>query len=702
MQHKLIIAEKPSVAQSIAKVLGVTKRKDGYLESDDYLVSWCVGHLVELSPADAYDEKYSKWNQQDLPILPSSWKYQVSYGKTKQYRILKELMHRKDVTELICATDAGREGELIFRQVYYQSGCTKPFLRLWISSMEDTAILEGFSNLRPGSDYDNLYQSALARSQADWLVGINNTRLFTSLYGTLLRVGRVQTPVLSMLCDRYFQIENFVKTPYWNVHLDCHGFLVHKEKIKSIQEADTLAERCRNGTVTITSVKKEQKTFSPPRLYDLTTLQREANRYYGYTAQQTLDFTQNLYEKKYVTYPRTDSLFLTEDMADTALKMVRLIQEQFGFGSSVYPCEPDIKRIINNSKVSDHHAIIPTVEIANEHLNELTKEEKDILLLIAQRMLAATAPKHRYEETSITATCAGEEFHSHGKTVLDDGWKSVESAFRKLLKKEKQEPSANETFLPSLSEEDVFSHVASSVTDHFTSPPKFYTEDTLLSAMETAGNEDFDEDTEKKGLGTPATRAGILEKLVKSGYVQRKGKSLIPTQDGKNLIAVMPDTLKSPKMTAEWENTLIQIEKGLTSSQDFLKNISAFVSDLINSHSNLTPEEQRRFTSTSGKESIGKCPFCQSEVYEGKSNYYCSNHNCSFRLWKDNTFLNNLKKPLTQKMAIALLQDGRIHAKGLHSSRTGKNFDADIVLTETIDKNGILISSFKLEFPKSN
>lgn len=697
---QLVIAEKPSVAQSIAKVLGATKRNDGYLEGNNYLVSWCVGHLVELSPADVYDKKYERWTKEDLPILPHSWSYQVSSGKSKQFSILKKLMFRQDVSEIICATDAGREGELIFRQVYYQTGCKKPFLRLWISSMEDKAILEGFSSLRPGSDYDNLYRSALARSQADWLVGINSTRLFTCLYGTLLRVGRVQTPVLSMLCDRSDQIEHFVKQPYWNVHLDCPGFTLHREKIFSIQDADDLVERCQNNTVTITSVRNEKKSTAPPRLYDLTTLQRESNRYYGYTAQQTLDYTQSLYEKKYVTYPRTDSQFLTDDMADTALHMISLVKEHFCFDSSVYPGEPDIKRVINNSKVSDHHAIIPTAEIANHQLSALSKGEADILLLIAQRLLCATAPKYQFEETVINAICADEEFTAKGKTVLDEGWKAVETAFRRRLKQNDSSDSA--PVLPKLSEGNTFSNVTARVTDHFTSPPKPFTEDTLLSAMETAGNEDFEKDTEKKGLGTPATRAGILEKLVKSGYVQRKGKNLIPTPDGKNLIAVMPSSLKSPKMTAEWENTLMQIEHGTVTDHAFLTGICNLVTSLVKEYSHPAPEEQNRFSGSSDKESIGNCPFCQSAVYEGKAAYYCSNHDCSFRLWKDNIFLNKLKKPMTKKMATAFLQDGRIHAKGLYSSRTGKSFDADIILTESTDKNGHRIASFNLEFPNSN
>lgn len=700
MSYQLVIAEKPSVAQSIASVLGAKNKKDGYIEGNGYLVSWCVGHLVGLCDASAYGEQYDKWNRETLPILPDKWKYEVSRTKNKQFRILKELMKRSDVTELICATDAGREGELIFRQVYYHAGCTKPFLRLWISSMEDKAIREGFRTLRPCSNYDNLYRSALARSQADWLVGINSTRLFTCLYGTLIRVGRVQTPVLAMLCDRNSQIENFKKQPYWNVHLTCGNLTVHKEKIFDKADADHLQKICDGNILTITSVKNEQKSIAPPRLYDLTTLQREANRYYGYTAQQTLDFTQSLYEKKLVTYPRTDSQFLTDDMAGTAENMVSLIQSQFGFGSSVYPWNPDIKRVVNNSKVTDHHAIIPTVEIGKGHLTELSQGEKDILILIAQRLLCATAPRHIYMETRITAECAGTEFSSKGKTVTENGWKSVEAAFRRTLKNKEQDASENEPELPIVNEGQFFTDVQASITDHFTTPPKPYTEDTLLSAMETAGNDHFDEDTEKKGLGTPATRAGILEKLVTSGYVKRKGKSLIPTDAGINLVAVMPEHLKSPKMTAEWENTLMQIERGEVTDRSFLQGISNLVTNLVSTHTSIDSEEKNRFASSTEKESIGSCPRCQSPVYEGKSNYYCSNRECSFCLWKNSAYLNNLKKPMTKKMATEFLHKGRVHGKGLYSSRTGKTFDADIVLTETTDKDGNPVASFKLEFTK--
>ena len=709
-EHKLVIAEKPSVAQSIAKVLGVNNRKDGYIEGNGYLISWCVGHLVGLADAASYNEAYAKWNQKDLPILPTDWNYEISPGKQKQFKILCSLMKRPDVTEIICATDAGREGELIFRNVYHMAGCGKPFFRLWISSMEDSAIREGFAHLRPGSDYDNLYRSALARSQADWIVGINATRLYTSLSGTLLRVGRVQTPALSMLCDRAEQIEHFQKTPFWNAHLTCHTpdgtVSFHREKMFDKSEAEALVSRCQGRPVSILSVKKDQKSSAPPRLYDLTTLQREANRYFGYTAQQVLDTVQSLYEKKLCTYPRTDSQFLTEDMEGSTLSLFKTCLQVFPFASDL-SFSPDIRRCINNNKVSDHHAILPTAEIARADFEKLTEKERNILWQIGMRLLCAAGEKHLYEDTLVAAQCSGEEFTAKGRRVQSAGWKQVEQQFRlsvktyKHTRKEETEDAADlsGSDLPALREGQLFPENTTTITSHFTSPPKPYTEDTLLSAMETAGNEHFNMNTEKKGLGTPATRAGILEKLVKSGYVKRKGKNLLPTPEGMSLISIMPEELRSPLLTAEWENTLMRIEQGEITDREFLTGISDMVTSLVASHPSLTPEEQRRFASVAGKESLGSCPWCGASVYEGKTNWYCSGDGCGFRLWKSSKFLDSVKKPLTKAMAAELLSHGRVHAKGLYSNRTGKTFDADLVLDEATDRSGKRIASYRLEFP---
>ena len=689
---KLVIAEKPSVALALAKVLGAYQRQDGYMEGNGYLVSWCVGHLVGLAQPDAYDEVYKKWRKDNLPIIPENWKWEVTDDKRIQFKVLKELMFRSDVDELVCATDAGREGELIFRLVYYQTGCRKPFKRLWISSMEDEAIKEGFENLREGSDYDNLYEAALCRSKADWLVGINGTRLFTTLYDKRLTVGRVQTPTLAMVVERNRQITEFQKQKYFNLHLKDGKLEVHKEKIFDEQEAKNIQEKCNGTDAVVKSVTKTEKSVNPPKLYDLTTLQRESNRYFGYTAQKTLDYTQSLYEQKLVTYPRTDSQYLTEDMKETAESMVLAVQMALGFGDFP-PKDYDVKRVINNNKVTDHHAIIPTAEIQKQDLAKLSQGERDILLLISQRLLCATGEKQKISETEIKVECAEEEFQAKGKMVLDMGWKAYEMEFRSRLKgKEKNE--SKEVTIPLVAEGEVLHGVAVSMTEHFTSPPKSYTEDTLLSAMETAGNEDFDEDTEKKGLGTPATRASMIEKLVSSKYLERKGKQLIPTEAGINLVCILPEKVKSAKMTAEWENSLMEMERGNVKSEKFLADISQWVNQLVVDYGEVSEEEKQRFgTEKNGREQIGICPRCGSPVYEGEKNFYCSNRECKFCIWKETKWLSGMKKKVSKKMAESLLSKGRVSVTGLYSQKTGRNFDADLVLEDTGE-----YVNFKLDF----
>lgn len=686
---KLVIAEKPSVALALAKVLGVYQRQDGYMEGNGYLVSWCVGHLVGLAQPDAYDETYKKWSRESLPIIPENWKWEVADDKRAQFKVLKDLMFRSDVEELVCATDAGREGELIFRLVYYQAGCKKPFKRLWISSMEDEAIKEGFDNLREGSDYDNLYEAALCRSKADWLVGINGTRLFTTLYNNRLTVGRVQTPTLAMVVERTKQITEFQKQKYFNVHLKDGKLEVHKEKIFDEQEAKKIQDKCNGADAVVKSVTKAEKNINPPKLYDLTTLQRESNRYFGYTAQKTLDYTQSLYEQKLVTYPRTDSQYLTEDMKETAENMVLAVQMAFDFGTFP-PKDYDVNRVINNSKVTDHHAIIPTAEIQKQDLSKLSQGERDVLMLISQRLLCATGEKQRISETEIKVECAGEEFQAKGKMVLEMGWKSYEMEFRNRLKN-KSKTEAKDEVLPLVAEGDVLHGVTVAKTEHFTSPPKQYTEDTLLSAMETAGNEDFDEDTEKKGLGTPATRASMIEKLVSSKYLERKGKQLIPTDAGINLVAVLPEKVKSAKMTAEWENALMEMERGKVKSRTFLTDISQWVNQLIADYREVSEEEKKRFRSE--KEQIGICPRCGAPVYEGDKNFYCSNRECKFCIWKETKWLSGMKKKVSKKMAESLLSKGRVSVTGLYSQKTGRNFDADLVLDDTGE-----YVNFKLDF----
>ena len=686
-----MVAEKPSVAQTIGKVLGATSRKDGYLEGEGYLVSWCVGHLVGLADASVYDQRYSKWRYDDLPIIPEEWLYEVPKDKMQQFKVLSALMKDKRVTELVCATDAGREGELIFRLVYQKAGCRKPFKRLWISSLEDSAIRDGFRHLRDSSEFDRLYEAALSRSKADWIVGINGTRLFSTLYHKKLVVGRVQTPTLAMLVERDGKITTFRKEKYFNVHIQKDSLKASLEKLKTEEEAKRIAEACDKKQASVSSLKKERKTVNPPKLYDLTTLQREANRYFSFTAQQTLDLVQSLYEKKLLTYPRTDSQFITDDMEGTVRQVISILCRKLPLFDGV-AYTPDIDRISNNAKVTDHHAILPTVQVEKLDIAELPESEQKILRLVATRLICATGEKHIYDETTMTVSCEGSLFTAKGKTVVQDGWKGIELRFKATLKsKEKEEP---ETVLPEVTEGDILQNVVSSVSEHFTSPPKAFTEDTLLSAMESAGNEAFDDETEKKGLGTPATRAGIIEKLVKGGFAERKGKSLIPTKDGLNLVCVLPEQITSPAMTAEWENTLMQIERGNADADAFLSGIAAMTSELVKAYPFLSDAEASRFDTA--RETVGKCPRCGSLVYVGKGNFYCSNRECSFCLWEDNKFFSSKKKKLTKKIAKELLDKGWCRVTGLYTPKKPQLYDAVIRLDDTGGK----YVSFKMEFDR--
>ncbi len=694
---KLVIAEKPSVAMSLAAVLGANEKKDGYLEGGGYLVSWCVGHLLELAQPEAYGEQYAKWRYGDLPILPEEWKYEVPKDKKKQLDLLCRLMKDKRVESVVCATDAGREGELIFRLVYEHAGCKKPMERLWISSMEDAAIRDGFEHLRPGSDYDNLYDAAVCRAGADWLIGINATRLFSVLYGVTLNVGRVMSPTLALLVQREADIQAFTSKPFYVPEITCGGFTASGEKLSVKHEAEKIRMDCDGQDVSVLSVEKQVKTVQPPRLYDLTTLQRECNRIYGYTAQQTLDYVQSLYEKKLATYPRTDSQYLTEDMQATAASLVLWLRDHMPFGKG-YTGEPDIDRVTDGSKVTDHHAIIPTVEIARTDLSELPSGERDVLTLIAARLLSATAQAHRFEVVTAVLDCQGNSFTAKGKTVLQAGWKEVERLYRMGLKESKPEDDGNtDASLPVLQEGQIFETVSASVREGRTSPPKHYTEDSLLAAMETAGTGDMPEDAERKGLGTPATRAATLEKLVAAGFVQRKKKQLIPTEKGTNLILVLPDNIKSPTLTAEWESMLKQVERGELAAESFMGQIADMSRTLVKEHT--APEE--RFAGLfpdakrNGREAVGTCPRCGGTVYEGKKGFFCDNQDCAFALWKDNKFFSGKKKSITKSVAAALLKEGRISMSGLYSEKTGKTYDAVVLLDDTGGK----YVNFKLEFP---
>ena len=693
---KLVIAEKPSVAMSLAAVLGANEKKDGYLEGNGYLVSWCVGHLLELAQPEAYKEQYAKWRYADLPILPTDWIYEVPKDKKKQLDLLCRLMKDSRVDSVVCATDAGREGELIFRLVYQYAKCKKPMERLWISSMEDAAIRDGFEHLRPGSSYDNLFDAALCRAGADWLVGINATRLFSVLYGVTLNVGRVMSPTLALLVQREAQIRNFKSKSFYVPEITCSGFTASGERQEEQEKAETIRLSCDGQPATVRSVEKQTKTVQPPRLYDLTTLQRECNRIYGYTAQQTLDYLQSLYEKKLATYPRTDSQYLTEDMQATAASLVLWLRDNLPFGKGCKG-EPDIERVTDGSKVTDHHAIIPTVEIARTDLASLPSGERDVLTLLAARFLCATAQAHKFEAVTASLDCAGYNFLAKGKTVLQDGWKEADRLYRMGLKQKLEEKDNEDAALPELEENQTFSSVAASIREGKTSPPKHYTEDSLLAAMETAGAENMPEDAERKGLGTPASRAATLEKLVAVGFVERKKKQLLPTEKGVNLITVLPDNIKSPLLTAEWESRLKQVEHGDVSADVFMDGIADMNRELVKAHT--APEEQFTKLFAAGRkdrEAVGTCPRCGASVYEGQKGFFCENRDCAFALWKDNRFFSSKKKSITKTVAAALLKEGRISMSGLYSEKTGRTYDAVVVLDDTGGK----YVNFKLEFPQ--
>ena len=675
---KLIVAEKHSVGENIAKIVGASQKKSGYSEGNGYVVTWCVGHLVRLSLPDKYGEKYENyWTFDNLPIIPSDWKFELNKETAHQFKVVKDLMSRNDIEEIVCATDAGREGECIFRYVYNYAKCQKPVLRLWISSMEDKAIREGMNNLQPDCNYDNLFAAGFARAKADWLVGMNGSRLMSNRYGTPLNVGRVQTPVLAMVVQRDYDISHFVKQKFYNVLLNCGKLTVSSGRIDDENTANHLAEICSGKNAVVSEVKKEIKTINPPALYDLTTLQREANKQFGYTAKQTLEYTQSLYEAKLVTYPRTDSQYLTEDMEQTALNMVKAVQKfipKFNFKIT----NPDVKRCLNNKKVSDHTAIIPTAEIQNNNLDELPNGEKNILFLIAGKLLTATAEPHKYEAVKVTVQCENADFSANGKTVLNNGFKGLEKFIRTAINgKADNSEEEKENKLPEITEGQNFENVISEVTTGFTAPPKTFTENTLLKAMETVGNSEYDEnsDVEKKGLGTPATRADIIENLVNRGYIQRDKKKVTATEKGVKLIEVVPDEVKSPKLTADWETELQHIEQGKASVDGFMQEIEQYVKDLVNRYSS---KADNGFAS--GKEPIGTCPRCGKNIYEGKLNYYCESgkDSCGFSIWKKNKYP---EADIDVQTAKKFLTDGKAELKT--KDKSGKPYTAMFEMVDT-------------------
>ena len=640
--------------------------------------------MVQLAEAAAYGEQYKKWSYDSLPILPQEWQYAVASDKGKQFKILKDLMHRADVSEVVNACDAGREGELIFRFVYDVAGCKKPMRRLWISSMEESAIKAGFASLKDGKEYDPLYSSALCRAKADWIIGINMTRLFSCLYGKTLNVGRVQTPTLKMLVDRDAAITTFKKEKYYHVRLSLSGVEAASAKIHAADEAGNLKAACEAAQAVCTSVTREKKTVAPLKLFDLTSLQREANRIYGYTAKQTLDLAQALYEKKLLTYPRTDSSYLTDDMGGTAAQIAALLAGKLPFMQGA-DFTPEISRLLDSKKVSDHHAIIPTMELAKADLAALPESERNILTLAGARLLMACAEPHIFEAVTAVFSCAGQTFTAKGKTVLAEGWKGLERRFMATLKKkadtEDDEENALSLDVPPFAEGQTFDNPQAAVTEHFTTPPKPHNEASLLSAMERAGNEETDPDAERRGLGTPATRAAIIEKLVKGGFVERKGKQLIPTKNGIELVCVLPEVLTSPQLTADWENNLTQIAKGNADPDSFMTGIETMTRELVSTYPFLSDKEKERFKEE--KPVIGKCPRCGADIYEGRKNYYCANKDCAFTMWKNDRFFEERKVTFSPKIAAALLKDGKAKVKKLYSPKTGKTYDGTILLADT-------------------
>lgn len=689
---RLIICEKPSVGMAVAKVLGVTQKKDGYLEGNGYAVSWCIGHLVEPAAADSYDSRYSRWDRKDLPILPDPWKFQISPATKKQYGILKSLMERKDVEEIINGCDAGREGELIFRLVYHKTGCKKAFKRLWISSMEEAAIRRGMEELRPGEDYDTLYAAALCRAKADWLVGINATRLFTTLNGNgTMNVGRVMTPTLALLVERAQKTAAFQSGKFYVIEMEGAGFRAESGRFESKTEAEKHRKACLGNKAQVTSVKKEEKRSRPPKLYDLTTLQRESNCIYGYTAQQTLDYLQSLYEKKLATYPRTDSRYLTEDMAEGLPGLCHKMAEAFPFGEA-FPGRVEAAQVIDGTKVTDHHAILPTMEVNGEMGKELPGGERNVLSLIAARLLCAVCPDdYVCEDTLAELLCKDVVFTAKGHREITAGWMAIERVFRKNLKERLRE-DAEGNILPELVEGQGMQAKDFTLREGKTSPPPAYTEDSLLSAMEHAGAEASGQ-TEHRGLGTPATRAGIIEKLVKGGFAEREKRRIVPTDRGIRLIRELPGQVKSAEMTAEWEAALLSVEQGKLAAADFLSGIEEMVAGLVKAYED-APDKERE-----GREEIGKCPRCGKPVYEGKKNFYCSGYKdeppCAFSLWKENPYFKSKRKELTKQVAAALLKDGRVKMTGLYSENKGGTYDATIIMEDTGDR----YVNFKLEFP---
>lgn len=683
---KLVIAEKPSVAMSIAAVIGAKDKQDGYCKGNGYIVTWCVGHLIAGASPEEYDSAYAKWNLETLPILPQEYKLVVSPNTESQFKIVKELMNSNEVTSLICATDAGREGELIFRLVYEFAGCKKPFERLWISSMETQAIKDGFNSLRPGSYYDNLFKSAYARMRADWYVGMNFSRLFSVLYENRLSIGRVQTPVVNLIVQRQLEIDNFKPVPYFILEADCGEFIARSDKYDKKEVAEALTQMCNGESGKITKLEEKQHKDNPPTLFDLTTLQRVANKTYGYTAQQVLDTVQSLYEKKLLTYPRTDSKYLTDDMISGTEELVKnLLQSHLIDNNTKSYIDKEkiyIDKVVNNSKVSDHHAIIPTETLLNKDVSDLSKTELNCLNLVIYRLIEATYIPCVYNETSVTLEVNGKKFFAKGKKVIDSGYKVI---LNNLLQSEEE----NSVTLPSSVElNKVYDNILVSMIEKKTTAPKPYDDSSLLSAMENAGKQ-LDDDTLKsvlkqcEGIGTPATRAGIIEKIIKTKYVERKNKALYPTQKAFALIKVVPDKIKSVELTANWEQQLDLISKGKVSDDEFLHELFIYIGNTCNECISHRKEVDK--TDFKQDNIVGKCPRCGKNVLEYPKSFTCESgkNGCGFTMWKNDRFWSEKEKTLTTAMAKKLLSDGKVKVKGLYSPKKDKKYDCTVALVDT-------------------
>ena len=668
---KLVIAEKPSVGIAIANVLGARKQKSGFYEGNGYIVAWCIGHLAGVANASAYNPDYAYWRYEHLPIIPDKWQNSLRKKTYQHFQLLKKTMHRKDVSEIINACDAGREGELIFRNAYNFAECNKPVKRLWISSMEDEAIRKGFENLKPSEMYDNLYYSADARAKADWLVGINLTRLFSVLYHRKLCIGRVVTPTLALIISRESERTEFVPETYYNAQITCGKLKATSERLSDKAEAEKIIAECSNQLATVISVNGEEKEEKAPLLYDLTTLQRDANRILGYTAQQTLDYAQSLYEKKLCTYPRTDSRYLTEDMEGTIDALLKVSSRLTS--SNIKSHEFTTYKVCNNKKVSDHHAIIPTLTAGKADLFELNKGERDILKMISLRLICSVSEPYVYYSETAVIRCGNTDFKVKYKDITEYGWKD-------FMKSDDEDEIIIEN---GIEIGDVYEVTETEVKEGKTKPKPHYTEDTLLSAMENAGAAEAPKDAERKGLGTPATRANMIEKLVSVGYIERKqgkkGAVLVPAKIGKSLITVVPEHIQSPLLTAEWEHRLKLIENGDLDADLFLSGIADMVTDICKNYV-ISPDADKLFPS--GREVIGTCPRCGGNVTESQLGFFCENAKCRFGLWRDNRYLDSKHILLDKEIASELLKNGRCRIPKVYSEKNDSYYAASLIMTD--------------------